>query len=83
MSQNTQLTQNHGIGDSRDSFAYDGKRMLKWNERRETYGEVWSAGDVIAAYIDLDKKEISFSRNGNSLGVAFRNIPVGEVRYIL
>lgn len=43
------------------------------------YGEYWQIGDVIGCYIDLAKREISFARNGKSLGVAFTNIPVGEV----
>ena len=36
-------------------------------------------GDIIGCYLDLNKREVSFSRNGHDLGVAFTGIPVGEV----
>ncbi|KAJ3291789.1 hypothetical protein HK104_005803 [Borealophlyctis nickersoniae] len=41
------------------------------------YGESWAAGDVVTAMIDLsgDKGQISYMRNGGSLGVAFVDIP--------
>jgi len=41
------------------------------------YGKLWSAGDVIGTLLDLDKREISFFRNEESLGVAFKNVKIG------
>ena len=36
-----------------DSFAYDGQRVKKWNDTKETdYGEMWAVGDVIGVCID-------------------------------
>ena len=29
-----------GVGDTRDSYAYDGRRQRKWNATTQKYGEV-------------------------------------------
>ncbi|KAE9601286.1 putative transcription factor C2H2 family [Lupinus albus] len=68
------FTDDRGVGDADDSYAYDGRRVSKWNKDAETYGQSWFVGDVIGCCIDLDRDEILFFRNGNSLGVAFRGI---------
>jgi len=67
-----------GIGDTEDSYAYDGKRRRKWNVEPESYGQAWTAGDIIGCAIDLDEGTITFSRNGVSMGVAFTDIPRKE-----
>lgn len=71
------------MGDSADSYAYDGFRIMKWGDGRFPYGEAWEIGDIIGCYLDLVKHEISFSRNGKDLGVAFKSIPVGEVIFVI
>ncbi|KAK6150490.1 hypothetical protein DH2020_015422 [Rehmannia glutinosa] len=68
------FTDHKGVGDADDSFAYDGKRVSKWNKEAEPYGQSWVVGDVIGCCIDLDCDEILFYRNGISLGVAFGGI---------
>eukprot|EP00252_Welwitschia_mirabilis_P021316 TRINITY_DN5440_c0_g1_i1.p1 TRINITY_DN5440_c0_g1~~TRINITY_DN5440_c0_g1_i1.p1 ORF type:complete len:1320 (-),score=231.72 TRINITY_DN5440_c0_g1_i1:184-4143(-) len=68
------FTQNEGVGDDEGSYAYDGRRMRKWNKDPRSYGQSWVAGDVIGCCIDLDENEISFYRNGVSLGVAFYGV---------
>ena len=68
------FTNEEGVGDAQDSYAYDGKRVRKWNVNCEQYGQPWACGDVIGSCIDLDKREIRFYRNGVDLGVAFRNV---------
>lgn len=68
------FTDHKGVGDADDSYAFDGRRVSKWNKKAEPYGQLWVAGDVIGCCIDLDHNEISFFRNGVSLGVAFRGI---------
>ena len=60
--------------------AYDGKRLCKWNGPSSPYGQAWTSGDVIGCCIDLDAREISFYRNGVSLGVAFTNVRTMQVR---
>ncbi|XP_057774623.1 E3 ubiquitin-protein ligase RKP [Salvia miltiorrhiza] len=68
------FTEHKGVGDADDSYAYDGKRVRKWNKEAELYGQSWVVGDVIGCCIDLDSDEILFYRNGISLGVAFCGI---------
>ena len=41
------------------------------------YGKQWCAGDIIGCLLDMEKHEISFYRNDENLGVAFRDIKVG------
>ncbi|KAI7978866.1 E3 ubiquitin-protein ligase RKP, partial [Camellia lanceoleosa] len=68
------FTDQKGVGDADDSYAYDGKRVSKWNKEAEPYGQSWVVGDVIGCCIDLDHDQISFYRNGSPLGVAFSGI---------
>lgn len=68
------FTDHKGVGDADDSYAFDGRRVKKWNKDAETYGQTWVVGDVIGCCIDLDQNDISFYRNGVSLGVAFHRI---------
>lgn len=64
-----------GCGDDANSWAYDGKRCLKWHAgRQEKYGEFWSAGDVIRLAVDIEKREMSFALNGGAMEKAFENI---------
>lgn len=68
------FTNEEGVGDAPDSFSYDGKRQRRWNLSHKHYGEKWSKGDVIGACIDLELGQITFYRNGKSMGVAFNNV---------
>eukprot|EP00249_Psilotum_nudum_P024720 c29275_g1_i2 orf=485-4546(+) len=68
------FTREEGVGDSKDSYAYDGKRVRKWSESCQPYGQPWVPGDVIGCCIDLDAGQISFYRNGYFLGVAFDGV---------
>lgn len=33
-----------GVGDAPDSYAYDGKRLRKWNVKCSPYGQAWTPG---------------------------------------
>jgi len=68
------FTFEEGVGDAPDSYAYDGKRVRKWNVSCHSYGQTWATGDVIGCCMDLERGEISFLRNGESLGVAFTDV---------
>ncbi|KAI3431099.1 uncharacterized protein J3R85_008020 [Psidium guajava] len=68
------FTDQKGVGDADDSYAFDGRRVKKWNKEAEPYGQSWVIGDVIGCCIDLDDDQISFFRNGVSLGAAFHGI---------
>ncbi|KAK3743920.1 hypothetical protein RRG08_054806 [Elysia crispata] len=71
------FTQEEGVGDTRDSYAYDGNRLRKWNITTKKYGEPWMSGDVISCAIDCDEGTISFYRNGVFLGEAFDKLRMG------
>ncbi|GAB1599201.1 E3 ubiquitin-protein ligase RNF123-like isoform X2 [Argonauta hians] len=74
---NCQFYQENGVGDTTDSYAYDGNRLCKWNVKTQRYGESWLTGDVISCAIDCDKGTITFFRNGKCLGEAFNNVRCG------
>ena len=57
-----QFTNEDGVGDSPDSYGYDGKRVKKWNVQCHHYGEAWAPADVIGVCIDLDRGEVEFAR---------------------
>lgn len=40
----------------------------------EAYGQPWAPGDVIGCCLDLDKGELSFCRNGVSMGIAYSSV---------
>ncbi|KAJ6288991.1 hypothetical protein OIU76_024890 [Salix suchowensis] len=68
------FTDHNGVGDADDSYAFDGKRVRKWNNDVEPYGQPWVVGDVIGCCTNPNDDEILFYRNGVSLGVAFHGI---------
>ncbi|XP_078270476.1 E3 ubiquitin-protein ligase RNF123 [Rhinoraja longicauda] len=71
------FNQEEGVGDTSDSYAYDGNRVRKWNVTTTNYGKAWAAGDVVTCVIDLDEGKIGFCLNGISLGTAFEDIRTG------
>ncbi|KAB5537129.1 hypothetical protein PHYPO_G00115330 [Pangasianodon hypophthalmus] len=74
---NCRFNQEEGVGDTPDSYAYDGNRVRKWNVTTTNYGKSWAAGDIVSCMIDLDEGTITFCLNGQSLGTAFNNIKMG------
>ncbi|XP_072948372.1 E3 ubiquitin-protein ligase RNF123-like [Epargyreus clarus] len=66
-----------GVGDTANSYAYDGGRVRRWNVATSPYGNPWLPGDVIGSCVDLDKGVMEFYRNGVSLGVAFDKVAHG------
>ncbi|XP_046730730.1 E3 ubiquitin-protein ligase RNF123 [Silurus meridionalis] len=74
---NCRFNQEEGVGDTPDSYAYDGNRVRKWNVTTTNYGKSWAAGDIVSCMIDLDEGTITFCLNGQSLGTAFSNIKMG------
>jgi len=72
------FTNEEGVGDTADSYAYDGHRVRKWNVSTGKYGEEWMAGDIIGCLIDMDEGTIAYTRNGHMMGVAFEDIRRGS-----
>ncbi|XP_074054057.1 E3 ubiquitin-protein ligase RNF123 isoform X2 [Macrotis lagotis] len=75
---NCRFNQEEGVGDTPDSYAYDGNRVRKWNVTTTNYGKSWAAGDIVSCLIDLDEGTIAFCLNGVCLGTAFENITRGS-----
>ncbi|TWW61384.1 E3 ubiquitin-protein ligase RNF123 [Takifugu flavidus] len=74
---NCRFNQEEGVGDTPDSYAYDGNRVRKWNVTTTNYGKSWAAGDIVSCLMDLEEGTIMFCLNGQSLGTAFTNIKTG------
>jgi hypothetical protein len=77
----TLYTPEDGVGDSKDSFAYDGKRVRKWNVASIHYGDQWTAGDVISCGVDFENGNIEYWRNGTYLGIAYSPSSLKEWSY--
>lgn len=63
-----------GVGDNTNSWAYDGYRARKYHGEYTSWGLKWNKGDIVGALLDTNTKEISFSLNGENLGIAFENV---------
>lgn len=61
----------------RGMFGYDGNKVYP----RSAYGTSYNATNTIGIAIDMDKGEISFTKDGVDLGVAFSNLKdLGEIK---
>lgn len=62
------------LGEEEFSYSYSDKGKKASNCVTEDYGEGFDENDVIGCFINFeaDEVEISFSKNGNDLGVAFK-----------
>ena len=76
-SRGTKFSRTNGVGDSPNSYAYDGYRVEKWNVDHSNFGKRWAVGDVIGTLINLNTREILYWRNHDFLGVAFSGVEVG------
>lgn len=56
------FSQETGVGDTFDSYAYDGNRIRKWNSYTQKYGQPWLSGDIIGCCGDFDKGTLEFFR---------------------
>ncbi len=60
------------IGTDKHSFGFGGTGKKSHNKSFESYGEEYGKGDVLGCMLDADAHNISFSKNGRDLGVAFQ-----------
>ncbi|KAG7384717.1 putative ATP-dependent RNA helicase ddx49 [Phytophthora pseudosyringae] len=67
------------LGADDQSWGFIGDKALYYQRNRvRAYGEPFTEGDCIGVRLDCEKGELSFSKNGVDLGLAFDNV-VGEV----
>lgn len=60
------------LGTDRGGFGYGGTAKKSNNRQFDSYGEEFgNRNDVVGACIDLDSGDLSFTKNGRSLGPAF------------
>ena len=75
---NTKITITEGVGDSKNSYGFDGFRKILWKGEKFFYGNYWDFGDVLGVCLDLDNRTIEYFLNGKSMGIGDKNILVGE-----
>ncbi|XP_001352892.3 ATP-dependent RNA helicase Ddx1 [Drosophila pseudoobscura] len=63
---------NLDLGTCRHGFGFGGTGKKSNNRQFDDYGEAFGKADVIGCLLDLQRLEMSFTKNGQSLGVAFR-----------
>uniref|UniRef100_A0A8C1LC18 ATP-dependent RNA helicase n=1 Tax=Cyprinus carpio TaxID=7962 RepID=A0A8C1LC18_CYPCA len=63
------------LGTDKYGFGFGGTGKKSHNKQFDSYGEEFTMHDTIGCYIDPDKGQVSFSKNGNDLGLAFEIPP--------
>ncbi|XP_063001714.1 heterogeneous nuclear ribonucleoprotein U-like protein 2 [Elgaria multicarinata webbii] len=62
------------LGEDEFSYGYDGRGLKAENGQFEDFGQPFGENDVIGCFANFESEEVelSFSKNGEDLGVAFR-----------
>ncbi|XP_004646794.1 heterogeneous nuclear ribonucleoprotein U-like protein 2 [Octodon degus] len=62
------------LGEDELSYGFDGRGLKAENSQFEEFGQAFGENDVIGCFANFETEEIelSFSKNGDDLGVAFR-----------
>ncbi|MBN3308894.1 DDX1 helicase, partial [Amia calva] len=63
------------LGTDKFGFGFGGTGKKSHNKQFDSYGEEFTMHDTIGCYLDLDKGNIMFSKNGKDLGLAFEVPP--------
>ncbi|XP_067930064.1 ATP-dependent RNA helicase DDX1-like [Watersipora subatra] len=59
------------LGTDKHGFGFGGTGKKSNNKNFDDYGEAFGQHDVIGCYIDLDSREIAYTKNGKDLDIAF------------
>jgi len=59
------------LGTDKMGYGYGGTGKKSNNKQFEDYNEAYGLNDTIGCFIDFDEHEISFTKNGQYLGLAF------------
>ncbi|XP_053133391.1 heterogeneous nuclear ribonucleoprotein U-like protein 2 [Hemicordylus capensis] len=62
------------LGEDEFSYGYDGRGLKAENGQFEEFGQPFGENDVVGCFANFESEEVelSFSKNGEDLGVAFR-----------
>jgi len=60
------------LGTDSGGFGFGGTGMASHNKKFEKYGQPFGLNDTIGCLLDRDEGSISFTKNGQPLGVAFK-----------
>lgn len=71
------FTQDTGVGDTKNSYGFDGSKQRVWHVHTRKYGPYWRSGDVFGICLNMDDGKIEYYRNGISLGIAFDDVSTG------
>lgn len=71
------FTQDTGVGDTKNSYGFDGSKQRVWHVHTRKYGPYWRSGDVFGICLDMEDGKIEYYRNGVSLGIAFDDVSRG------
>ncbi|XP_058832417.1 ATP-dependent RNA helicase Ddx1-like [Topomyia yanbarensis] len=63
---------NLALGTDKFGFGFGGTGKKSNCQQFDSYGDAFGKMDVIGCLLDLDKGEISYTKNGKALGLAFR-----------
>ncbi|XP_065443742.1 ATP-dependent RNA helicase DDX1 isoform X1 [Chrysemys picta bellii] len=63
------------LGTDKFGFGYGGTGKKSHNKQFDSYGEEFTMHDTVGCYLDIDKGQIKFSKNGKDLGIAFEIPP--------
>uniref|UniRef100_A0A7N4NGS5 ATP-dependent RNA helicase DDX1 n=1 Tax=Sarcophilus harrisii TaxID=9305 RepID=A0A7N4NGS5_SARHA len=59
------------LGTDKFGFGFGGTGKKSHNKQFDNYGEEFTMHDTIGCYLDIDKGQVKFSKNGKDLGLAF------------
>lgn len=71
------FTQDTGVGDTVNSYGFDGSKQRLWHVNTRKYGPYWRSGDIFGICLNMDDGQIEYYRNGVALGEAFSNVERG------
>jgi hypothetical protein len=66
---------NNYIGHDTNSWGYYGCGNIYRGGSSSSYGSSYRTGDVLTLQLDMDRRTLSFDKNGQPLGVAFTDLP--------
>jgi len=75
-------TPTYALGLRRDSWAFGATGWKSHGGNFDKFGEEFHQGDIISCAFDLETKQVSYAKNGRSLGTAFTIDPASFERGI-